>query len=219
VTFRSDKGQPAGDSGPVKKYLAARHRSLVTFRRPLTRATHHQWRLRCRSSAGRGVRSTDHPVSGRAARRGGAGRIEIGRALRVRAEFIASCGWGEREDIEAAFRERGAALKGSATEDEVVLWFESDLYDHLQLCQVLAHYRDESPLPERLWLVCVDRNPQDGKFRGLGQCSPTELLTEYAQSCRGSAKADRLPSRGRECRTGSGSRLERSGGPGVAESG
>ena len=40
---------------------------------------------------------------------------------RVRAGFIASCAWGEREEIQAAFRERDAALKASVAEDEAVL--------------------------------------------------------------------------------------------------
>ena len=62
---------------------------------------------------------------------------------RVRVEFIASCGWGKAEEIQRQFLTRDAALDASLSEDEVVLWFEPDLHDQLQLCQVLAWYNDQ----------------------------------------------------------------------------
>ena len=99
----------------------------------------------------------------------------------LRAGFIASCGWGAREDLERAFRSRDAVLEASVTEEEVVLWFESDLYDQLQLCQVLAWYCDQPSRPLKLSLICVDRDPKDGRFRGLAERDPASLQTEYAR--------------------------------------
>jgi len=43
-------------------------------------------------------------------------------------------------DVVADFEERDARLDGVTHEDEVVLWFEPDLYDQLQLIQVLARF-------------------------------------------------------------------------------
>lgn len=54
-----------------------------------------------------------------------------------RAAFIAEAGWGEYEAVLEQFRQRDAALRRADEEDEVVLWFEHDLYDQLQLIQVL----------------------------------------------------------------------------------
>src|SRR3954470_7040692 len=57
----------------------------------------------------------------------------------LRARFLADCGWGPPADVLAALRERDerldAALAGGGG---VVLWFEHDLYDQLQILQALA---------------------------------------------------------------------------------
>lgn len=56
----------------------------------------------------------------------------------VRARFLARCGWTEqrtaREDLAVRDRRLDRAL---ARGEELVLWFEPDLYDQLQLLQVL----------------------------------------------------------------------------------
>jgi hypothetical protein len=64
-----------------------------------------------------------------------------------RAAFITEAGWGR-----ASFAERDAALRASGGEDEVVLWFEHDLYDQLQLIQLLDWFAAH-PVA-RLSLVC-----------------------------------------------------------------
>ena len=56
---------------------------------------------------------------------------------RERARFIAEAGWGLLDDVERKFRERDAAFRRAGEHDEIVLWFEHDLYDQLQLIQVL----------------------------------------------------------------------------------
>jgi hypothetical protein len=61
----------------------------------------------------------------------GLGAAEL---ARVRARHIAARGWsdGALEDM----RTRDARLAAVAPGDEVVLWFEDDLYDRLQLAQI-----------------------------------------------------------------------------------
>jgi hypothetical protein len=54
-----------------------------------------------------------------------------------RARFIADAGWGVLADVEQKFRERDAMFRRAGEHDEIVLWFEHDLYDQLQLIQVL----------------------------------------------------------------------------------
>jgi hypothetical protein len=53
----------------------------------------------------------------------------------IRARYIASCGWASYGEALAGLEAQEAAL-GAA--DEVVLWFERDLFDQLQLLQILA---------------------------------------------------------------------------------
>src|SRR4030095_10658531 len=54
-----------------------------------------------------------------------------------RARFIAEAGWGVLPDVMKSFGERDATFRQAGRHDEIVLWFEHDLYDQLQLIQVL----------------------------------------------------------------------------------
>jgi hypothetical protein len=59
-------------------------------------------------------------------------------ALRdVRADFIASSDWGDRREIATEMRVRDEVLASAPPDEEVVLWFEHDLYDQLQQLQVM----------------------------------------------------------------------------------
>jgi hypothetical protein len=63
---------------------------------------------------------------------------DLGAFHRVRAEFLASRGWSNLAAAVADFEQRDARLEDVGAGDEVVLWFEPDLYDQLQLMQILA---------------------------------------------------------------------------------
>lgn len=58
---------------------------------------------------------------------------------RVRAEYLATIGTAGAADVEADLRARDERLAAALADGEpVALWFEHDLYDQLQLVQVLA---------------------------------------------------------------------------------
>lgn len=57
----------------------------------------------------------------------------------VRADFIARSMGLAADGIRAEFQQRDTALRNFRDHDEVVLWFEHDLYDQLQLIQVLDY--------------------------------------------------------------------------------
>lgn len=65
---------------------------------------------------------------------GGLGDAELREA---RAEFLAAPGWSEKAEVLRSLEERDARLEAAAGNEEIVLWFEPDLYDQLQLVQVL----------------------------------------------------------------------------------
>ena len=71
---------------------------------------------------------------------------------RERARFIADCGWGAYDHVLEEFRHRDEVLERSVKHDEVVLWFEHDLYDQLQLIQLLGWFARHAPA--KLSLVC-----------------------------------------------------------------
>ena len=55
---------------------------------------------------------------------------------RVRAAHVAARGWAGEAEALVAFLERDARLASHPADAEVVLWFEDDLYDALQLAQL-----------------------------------------------------------------------------------
>jgi hypothetical protein len=56
----------------------------------------------------------------------------------VRARFLGEMGWADGAEAAAGFAERDAALeRGARDAEEIALWFDRDLYDQLQLIQIL----------------------------------------------------------------------------------
>jgi hypothetical protein len=53
----------------------------------------------------------------------------------ARAAFLSASGWGDEHQLLQGFEDRDKQLAGA---DDLVLWFEHDLYDQLQLLQVLT---------------------------------------------------------------------------------
>jgi hypothetical protein len=77
-------------------------------------------------------------------------------ALRVvRARFIAERGWATLDRALATLTARDAALE-AATPGEIVLWFEHDLYDQLQLLDVLDRFPPDGRSVSSLTLVQAD---------------------------------------------------------------
>ena len=70
--------------------------------------------------------------------------------LQMRAAFLAECGWGSRSAILASLERRDRQLFEA---ERVVLWFEHDLYDQLQLVDALALFHQAGEAPE---LIVVD---------------------------------------------------------------
>ena len=73
-----------------------------------------------------------------------------------RARFISERGWGDFAHVSGDFAERDKVIQHLDYFDEVVLWFEDDLYDQLQLIQLLDFFSRGSPRRKRLTLIQVD---------------------------------------------------------------
>jgi hypothetical protein len=63
----------------------------------------------------------------------------------------------------------------AGTHDEVVLWFEADLFDQAILLHLLPRVADASGSATRLSLVTLHEYPGMKRFIGLGQLSPSQL--------------------------------------------
>lgn len=76
---------------------------------------------------------------------------------KIRAEFIASCGWAEFGAVLKDFAERDEALQQELINgDEVVLWFEHDVYDQLQLAQIFHQISLQPLLKAKISLIQTD---------------------------------------------------------------
>ncbi len=85
----------------------------------------------------------------------------------VRADFIISRGWGSPEAVKSSFIERDNVLKSFREYDKVILWFEHDLYDQLQLLQILDWFNETGEEDIKLSLICTDKY--------LGMLSPEQM--------------------------------------------
>jgi DNA-binding transcriptional MerR regulator len=95
--------------------------------------------------------------------------------LRTRAAFLSGCGWGSTQAIGSALQRRDRTLLGALRDRRhVVLWFEHDLYDQLQLVDILALASTAGGTPE---LIVAGSFPGKPSFRGLGELTAAELET------------------------------------------
>ncbi len=63
--------------------------------------------------------------------------LSLEQMSQLRAQFLADCALGPYEEVLADFLSRDTTLAQFAAHREVILWFEHDLYDQLQLIQLL----------------------------------------------------------------------------------
>lgn len=99
--------------------------------------------------------------------------------VRVRAAFIASGLDVTAEDVAADLRAWRAAVDDRAAYDELVLWYEHDLFDQLNLIQLLARIGRDRPADARVSLVSIDSFPGHPHFKGLGELAPADIASLF----------------------------------------
>ena len=90
---------------------------------------------------------------------------------RARAEFLATRGVAGAA-AQLATWDQG--VDEAAAAEELILWFEHDLFDQLALIRLLARLARRG-LPQQLTIVSIDRHPEVPNFLGLGQLKPEQL--------------------------------------------
>lgn len=71
-------------------------------------------------------------------------------------------------------------LDSALAAEEVILWFEHDLFDQLALIRILSRIARKG-LPQTLTIVSIDRHPAVPNFLGLGELSPEQLAALWPQ--------------------------------------
>lgn len=98
----------------------------------------------------------------------------------LRAQFSVDQGWGGRfGEVLADFRARDTALADFRAHEEVALWFEHDLDDQLQLCQLFDWFAGKDLGATRLSLIGIGAFPGIDNFMGLGQLSVAQMRSLF----------------------------------------
>jgi hypothetical protein len=92
---------------------------------------------------------------------------------RIRAGYLASDSAG-RTAVLRQFTERDQALEANRG-GQYVLWFEADLYDQLQITQILARLADLGVPAGRITLICIGEHAGIARFGGLGELTAAQL--------------------------------------------
>lgn len=88
----------------------------------------------------------------------------------LRALFIAERGWDDFAHVSGDLEQRDKTLKQLDSFGEIVLWFEDDLYDQLQLLQLLDFFAKSKDRKAALYLIMIE-----GYLPALGKSALSAL--------------------------------------------
>src|SRR5262245_17077209 len=100
--------------------------------------------------------------------------VEPEELRRIRADFLAQTFSIDRVECMAQFAERDRVLEANR-DGEYVLWFEADLYDQLQIIQVLSRLAELGVPAARITLICIGEHAGLPHFGGLGELTSEQL--------------------------------------------
>jgi hypothetical protein len=92
----------------------------------------------------------------------------------IRAGFLTSFAGVERSEAIRQLTERDEVLEANR-DGEYVLWFEADLYDQLQIAQILARLAGLGVPAGRVTLICIGEHAGIARFGGLGELTAEQL--------------------------------------------
>jgi hypothetical protein len=106
--------------------------------------------------------------------------LDLDAVSQVRAQYFASAFDLDIDDVARDFRLRNEHLNAAAQYREVILWFEHDLLDQLQILQLLDWFGNAKARPGKLTIICIDRFDGIEPFRGLGQLNCDQMASLFA---------------------------------------
>jgi hypothetical protein len=99
----------------------------------------------------------------------------------VRAKHLAEAYGVNMEKCELELRAQEEALSAFADHDEVVLWFEHDLFCQVQLLYLLDWFAQRELRQTKLSLISIGEFPGIEGFRGLGQLNEDQMAALFPQ--------------------------------------
>jgi hypothetical protein len=129
--------------------------------------------------------------------------------IKVRAAFIADGLEVTAEQVAADLKRWRAVIDADERYSELVLWFEHDLFDQLNLIQLLTRIGRDRPVRKPVSLISIDRYPDHPNFKGFGELQPADLTALFERRRRVSPEQYALAASAWDAfRSGSKSRLQ-----------
>lgn len=109
------------------------------------------------------------------------GGLSAAEFCNVRAGHLANAYGVGLAECEKELRDQEDALSRFPDHEEVVLWFEHDLFCHVQLIYLLDWFAQREIGSTKLSLICIGEFPGLPDFRGLGQLNEEQLASLFPQ--------------------------------------
>jgi hypothetical protein len=93
---------------------------------------------------------------------------------RIRASYLVGYQGADEAEVTRQFTERDQAV-AAGRDGEYVLWFEADLYDQLQIAEILARLAGLGVPAGRITLICIGEHAGIARFGGLGELTAGQL--------------------------------------------
>ena len=116
-------------------------------------------------------------------------KLPLEELSRLRIAYLSDGAEGNDPNVDHGFTLRDATLARCSEYEEVVLWFEHDLLDQLQILQILDYLGNnvsgndllsrERNKKSTLSIICIDRFKGVQGFRGLGQLNPEQIASLF----------------------------------------
>jgi hypothetical protein len=97
----------------------------------------------------------------------------------VRARHLSNSYGVDRDQCEQDLQNQEKKLASFEDHDEVVLWFEHDLFCQLHLIYLLQYFAQQDLGKTNLSLVCINKFPGKENFRGLGELTAEQLASLF----------------------------------------
>ncbi len=102
--------------------------------------------------------------------------LSLEKLSQLRSEFISERGWGKVNEIQHSFIERDNVLKSFQQYDKIILWFEHDLYDQLQILQIVDWFYLNTTENSNLSIICTEQ------YLGMLSAKQMKSLFKFEQS-------------------------------------
>jgi hypothetical protein len=97
---------------------------------------------------------------------------------RIRAQHLTDYG-DDSGETESGLRNQEDKLASYPHHDEVILWFEHDLFCQTNLIYLLNWFAERDPGDTKLSLICIGEFSGMPNFRGLGELNPEQMASLF----------------------------------------